>query len=332
VDGRAILPKTPPLGTLETTEYRGNPGIQIFTDEDEFRCFCLYRDEVAPQLSCWERSVWQGLFLQPGQDLEFVRHAIIAIGGLSKSINMTGLDSMEGGNPSTLNAARLHEFALEHYDKFLAATKAQMAQATRQQGRRLAMVSTLLVVCIENMQFHSQNALTHAWQGLKLVAELKNDNEEFDPRIRNGLSTPAPKYIEDELVQQFNRMELQILHMYDGQTGESQPKLMTEGTLSIRNMPEMFTDIDEAKLYLDLVMRRALRFMAYSLAGKPPLVWFRDDPDEESLFNLEDLSRALEFPDGLQVSAHPSLAFRADSGSGYSYPPESPRTAHIVNF
>jgi len=226
-------------------------------------------------------------------------------------MNMMGLDSMEGGNPSTLNSARLHEFALEHYDKFLAATKAQMAQATRQQGRRLAMVSSLLVVCIENMQRHPRNALTHAWQGLNLVAELKDDNEEFDPRIRNGLSTPAPKYIEDELLQQFNRMELQILHMYDTHTGERKPRLMTEGTLSVRNMPEIFVDINEAKLYLDLVMRRALRFMAYSLAGKPPMVRFKEDPDEASLFDLEGFSQALEFPDGLQVSANPSLSTRA---------------------
>jgi hypothetical protein len=217
-------------------------------------------------------------------------------------MKMRGLESTEGESASNLNAARLHGFSLEHYDQFLAGTKRHMAVATTEQGRRMAMISCLLVVCIENMQLHHQNSLVHAKQGFKLVEELNTDDEIPDPRNRGGMSSPAPNVIEDELVQQFDRMELQVLAVYSTRTGEEH-QVKNEGALSVRNMPEVFTDIDDARWYLDLIMRRAFHFMAYVQADKPALLKFREGPDDSSAFdNLKGLSRALDIPDGLQVS------------------------------
>ena len=165
------------------------------------------------------------------------------------------------------------------------------------------MISCLLVVCIENMQLHYQNALLHSQQGFKLVEELKIDNEMPDPRNRGGVSSPAPKVIEDELLQQFDRMEFQVLAVYDTRTGEKHEVLKNEGTLSVRNMPEVFMDIDDARWYLDLIMRRTFHFMAYAQADKSALLNFRERPEDASAFdNLKGLSRALDIPDGLQVN------------------------------
>lgn len=200
---------------------------------------------------------------------------------------------------SNFNSARLRGFALEQYDQFLAGTKKQMALATREQGRRLAMISCLLVVCIENMQFHNKNALIHAQQGLKLVEELKNDTSD----ARNKGKMPESDFIENELVQQFDRLELQVLAIYDTRTGEEHEVLKDEGASSVENMPDAFTNIDDAKWYLDLIMRRAFHFMAYAQADKIWKLVFRDESDHTSAFDsFKGLSRALDTPNGLQVS------------------------------
>ncbi|TVY78303.1 Beauvericin cluster-specific repressor BEA4 [Lachnellula suecica] len=294
-DNRAILARRSSSQLLEPMPQRS----QSFSTEDEYRCFRLYCEEAAPRLSCFDRSVWQQLFLQPGPDQEFIRHALIAIGGLSRSMRKMGLENTDEEGSSTSNFSRLHGFALEHYDKFLAGTKRQMAVATREQGRQLAMISCLLVVCIENMQMHYQNALIHAQQSFKLVEELNGDDNEFGSSNQEGVSSNA---IEDELVQQFNRMELQILTVHDIRTREEHQELKNEGVFSIRNMPETFRDNDEARWYLDLIMRRAFHFMAYAQADRLVQLKFRESPDEPSAFdNLEGLSQTLDASGGLEV-------------------------------
>jgi len=74
---------------------------------------------VAPHVADANRSIWQNLLLQASQDQDFVRHAIVAIGGLSRSMKMRGLEGMEEESSSNLNAARLHGFALEHYGRLI---------------------------------------------------------------------------------------------------------------------------------------------------------------------------------------------------------------------
>lgn len=89
---------------------------------------------MAPQLSYISQSIWQTLLLQAGQDQDFVRHAIIAIGGLSRSMKLKELERTGEESPSDPNAAFLYEFALLQYNQFLAGTKTHIAVAKRDQG------------------------------------------------------------------------------------------------------------------------------------------------------------------------------------------------------
>lgn len=59
---------------------------------------------------------------------------------------------------------KLDKTALAHYGKFLEGTKKYLSSANQAEGRRLAMVSCLLIICIENMQYRPHNALAHAKQ------------------------------------------------------------------------------------------------------------------------------------------------------------------------
>ncbi|KAE8453524.1 hypothetical protein EG329_010385 [Mollisiaceae sp. DMI_Dod_QoI] len=270
---KSILPKS--ISIIHKPSPKRDPVIQVFKNQDEFSCFRLYCEEVAPQLSYSNRSVWHQLLLQAGQHQAFIRHAIITIGALNRSmkkVDMRTSPTPTGRKPSIVptvmedpNATRIHAFALEHYGKFLQGAKSNIA-LTKEQGRRMAMIACLLVVCIENMQYQYQSALSHAQKGLLLLDELRDTSPASASRNQDGLSSPVPDIIEDELVQQFNRMELAVMGMYDARVPSEHRKLKQEGYTSIKDMPERFTTIEQARLYLDLIMRRTFHFMASALA------------------------------------------------------------------
>lgn len=266
--------------------------IQAFKDEDEFSCFRLYCEEVAPQLSFSNHSVWHRLLLQAGQNQPFIRHAIIAIGALNRSMGQlehsqsptTGrrsksISPIGSGDP---NATRIHAFALEHYGKFLQGAKLKL-NLPKEQGRRIAMIACLLVVCIENMQYQYESAMSHAQKGLLLLEDLKSSTPSSG--IQDGLSSPTPGNVEDELVHQFNRMELQVMAMFDARIPSEHRKLKHEGQLSIKDMPQRFNTIDQARLYLHLIMRRIFHFIGSALADDQTDALIRFGDTQDSTFH-----------------------------------------------
>jgi hypothetical protein len=70
-------------------------------------------------------------------------------------------------NPDQLRSlARYHSFALEHYDKFLqGASRAHLRLMTEDHARLMTMIACLLVVCVENIQYHYQNAVIQCSEG-----------------------------------------------------------------------------------------------------------------------------------------------------------------------
>ncbi|CCU82634.1 hypothetical protein similar to C6 zinc finger domain-containing protein [Blumeria hordei DH14] len=254
---------------------RGDPVVEVFGSQDEFTCFRTYCEEVAPRLSLSNQSMWQQLLLQAGQNYPFIRHAIIAMGALNRALQVVGMgiiqlrqrNYMEADVPKTDLSVRLSTFALEHYGKFLRGAKGQISMSTKEDEARKALITCILVVCIETMQYHHGNAIIHAQYGLRLMMEFTN--RFVGPNQIDGLSSPVPSVIEDELVQQFQRLELQVMATYDARTPEDHFKLKKEGALTLQNMPGAFLSIEQAKLYLDLIMRRAHHLMGTSAAYRP---------------------------------------------------------------
>jgi hypothetical protein len=170
--------------------------------------------------------------------------------------------------------------ALAHYGKFLEGTKKYIARTGRKEGRRLAMIACLLVVCIENLCSRPHNALIHSQQGLKLVEEQGDDDTSISP------STTAT--MEVELMQQFSRLDLQIAG-YDVQAKSVHRKLKGEGANSIREMPGTFKNVEQAGQYLDLVMRRSFHFMAHTnLTHKAQFKFGLEDGTWHSMLHLSE--------------------------------------------
>lgn len=230
-------------------------------------------EEVAPRLSFSNQSIWYHLLLQTTQNQPFIRHAVVTIGALCRLSSVLGTK-----DKSTLGIQRLpqlfpgcnepsvtkqyYEFALQQYDKFLTAAKDQISVdvvLVDDHMRRTALIACLLVVCIENLQFRYTVALTHAQNGLRLMQEYIDTAPKRD--YTYGTTSSPPYAIEDELVLQFKRLDLQTLSYYGARTPVDHGKVKCEGSSRMRSMPDAFTDIDEARLYLDIVMRRTYHFM-----------------------------------------------------------------------
>ena len=72
--------------------------------------------------------------------------------------------------------------------------------------------------------------------------------------------------IEDELVQAFGRLDLQVMAYVDPRPASDHERLMREGELTILHMPAIFTSVNEARLYWELVQRRSSHFIATTAA------------------------------------------------------------------
>jgi hypothetical protein len=76
------------------------------------------------------------------------------------------------------------------------------------------------------------------------------------------MTSPAEHIIEDELVRAISRLDLQIVtYTIDPRPTQVHKELHTEGAGTIQNMPSSFSNLGEARMYLDLVQRRALHFV-----------------------------------------------------------------------
>lgn len=252
--------------------------IRVFKNQDEFNYFRLYCEEIAPRLSYSSQTIWQQLLLQAGQDQAFIRHAIISIGALTRSLKTMGMGIVQNpderrpsiaNDPERLESTKVYTFALEQYEKFLQGVKSHLSSTAKEKGRRMALIACLLVVCIETIQFHFGNSLHHARSGLALFEEITNGESKVNNREISSSSTPD--IIEDVIVQQFHRMELQVMAGSDTQSPSSHWGIRKEEEEEIRKVPKEFATVDQARLFLEIVMRRTYHYMNYVRADRTTL-------------------------------------------------------------
>lgn len=260
---------------------------------------------MAPRLSFSnDDGVWQRLLLQAGQENEFIQSAIYAIGGFrAKPVCAREEQAIAVVGYTGVDAVKLDKTALAHYGKFLEGTKKYISRANEAEGRRLAMIACLLVICIENMQYRPHNALAHAKQGLKLVEEVSHESK------WEGGGNNEKETIESELMLQFSRLDLHVARCWDVQSKEVHGKLKDEGAVRIRNMPEMFGGVEEAYRYLDLVMRRSFHFIAYVNAHHKAVIRFGVEHDifEESLCERDEREE-LDFKEAIHIQQQEYMA------------------------
>jgi hypothetical protein len=176
--------------------------------------------------------------------------------------------------PNQLISTPAYRFALSHYGQAVKKMRASLGaiSSTSTSGAsgahlRKALVGCLLVICFESLQGNFTQALTHAVSGTQLLQSWLSDQQKSEQGgSKEGIVSPNHHLIEDSLVQAFGRLDLQVMAYVDPRPASSHELLMREGEMTVLHMPSVFKDVDEARLYLEVIQRRSSHFIASTAA------------------------------------------------------------------
>jgi hypothetical protein len=203
-------------------------------------------------------SIWNRLVLQLSNREPFIHDSCVAIGALMKAVDIDESLLEDEVNSGSLQIAKMHrEFALLKYGR---AVK-QMQEALIGAELRLVLVACLLVFCFENLLSNRFEALAHATSVQPLLREWLAKYDQVMPTSQR-LHSPAPVIVDEELVEAFNHLDLQISTIYDPRPADAHRAAIREGLEAVKTMPPIFYDLSEAQSYLVAVMRRCHHFLA----------------------------------------------------------------------
>lgn len=78
---------------------------------------------------------------------------------------------------------------------------------------------------------------------------------------KEGLGSPVPDVIEDELCRAFVLLDIKTMYSSDSRSSSEHFEMSTLGTSSINTMPAAFSSVREAEPYFALIAQRALHFL-----------------------------------------------------------------------
>ncbi|KIM94553.1 hypothetical protein OIDMADRAFT_60334 [Oidiodendron maius Zn] len=234
----------------------------IFLGESEIenRYFRYFRQTAVTGLDgAWGWSLWNWLMLQTSHQEPFVRHSIIALGALLKSHETAHLAGVRPRSVIMPYIAKLHRnFAIVKYDR--AVKLMQKAICVGTSNPRQALLGCILVVCFEMLIGNSYLAIKHAHSGTLILQQWRTQTlahkEEQSP-----LLSPAPLIIEDEIIEAFRSLSIQIITLWDDRSAICDKKIMNYHCVTI-TAPLTCFDLREAQVYLNLVVCRIYHFIA----------------------------------------------------------------------
>jgi hypothetical protein len=150
---------------------RYKPIIAVQGSEDERRYYQLFCDQTAFELGGYfPTDFWNRIVLQESLSEPFIRHAVVTIGALTKTILDSKLSSSAMVVPPTTHDQRHHEFALKQYNKAIVKLRHSLAKGVPQLRRVL--VACLLFVCFENFHGDYDAGGKHIQRGVSLLRTM----------------------------------------------------------------------------------------------------------------------------------------------------------------
>lgn len=245
---RTQFPSCSPPRSLSTTS---------FATADHQQSFHQYLNTTSRFLpGLFQSPLWSTLIPQLSHAAPFVKSALIAIGALSKCGRKLNSETPASNG---ISVTPLYRFALSQYG--VAVREMRDTLVLGEEGLRKTLIACLLVVCFEGLQGNYFQALAHCMSGHALVRDWLRGKRTSLTRAKEGLASPAPDVIEDELIHAFQRLDVQIMSYSDARPAAVHAELRSEGAETIRNMPTHFTSIPQARLFLELIQRRTSHFI-----------------------------------------------------------------------
>lgn len=152
------------------------------------------------------------------------------------------------------------------------------------QDLRITLIACLLTAVFEALHGNYSLANAQVRIGVDLLYEFKATF----PKNRFTLEheSPNPNVVETDLCQTFGRLELTTVYPDDTIPLERHEARKSHEAESLRSMPEVFNSLQEARVYLEVLLGR-LEHYYYALGVWPTETVFTDSPiDGESHRNL----------------------------------------------
>ncbi|KAE8447828.1 hypothetical protein EG329_010057 [Mollisiaceae sp. DMI_Dod_QoI] len=225
-----------------------------YLNEVDGQCFRLYLEETAPQIhSVFPSSLWERLIPQISDSEPFVWHAILAIGALAKQ---SKTEAWRKQSDQGRQASDYHH-ALKQYDKSVRGMRDAIAGGHH--DLRKALVACLLVFCFENMLGNQLSAAKHAESGLMLLYHLTT-RKNISGEAWDSPMVWEDHLIEEELLEAFNALDLQILLFIDNRSKPVHERMKDIQNRIISPMPQRFYSLTQARQYWNLIMTRNYHF------------------------------------------------------------------------
>lgn len=189
-------------------------------------------------------SLWDRLIPQFSERVPFIRHAVIAIGVLSRiTIKAASHDALAidkgDGYPRRLE----HQYALQQYGRALNGMRKVIEAG--EQDLRTAMIACLLAFSFETLQGRQGPASAIATSGLDLFRNWISGHSEGP----GNLSSLSKYDLEDDLIQAFASLDLHVASFLDQRPLAIHQLVIDETVVAISRMPSKFTDLFEAHKY-----------------------------------------------------------------------------------
>ncbi|PVH73369.1 hypothetical protein DL98DRAFT_469441 [Cadophora sp. DSE1049] len=235
-----------------------------FGDEREARCFRIYLEETARQITGpFKNSLWERLIPQTSVVEPFVRHAVVAIGALSKISKDARRDhEMRSIQSPSCYKTLEYTYALKQYDKALQGMRAAIGNG--EHNMRNALIACILVFCFETLQGRLGPAVTHAQSGLMLLHHWAQAH--MTPEVPPFMSNAWQEHrIDEDIMDALSGLDLHVLFFIDRRPTAVRHYLIAAGTKQIERMPLVFHDLQEARNCWSLIMRRNCHFVLLAL-------------------------------------------------------------------
>lgn len=267
---RHTPPQTPLVQQQSITLY--TPSAFPFAQQEGLY-FQLFQSHTANELSGYFDSIfWSRLVLQECHSDVSIRHAVVALGALYKTLDKTceSPPASPSANGDPVDSAYRHwEVAVKSYSN--ACTSLFNIAGDDSTANRTRLMASVLLACFDSFIGDHKQAIVQIQNGLGLLERLRAQ------RRRAFLSRPEEP-VEDEIIQMFTRLAIQA-KSYDMAFHFPQPYVVqlvqpssttdpcspsSDGgspvSLHQEPIPERFSSLHEARFAWDALCEKAFRF------------------------------------------------------------------------
>ncbi|KAI1438766.1 hypothetical protein GGR50DRAFT_300726 [Xylaria sp. CBS 124048] len=240
-------------------------------DSQEGQYFQLFRDYTASELSgFFDTSFWTRRVLQECHYEDSIRHAVVALGALYKTLEK--MSESPPGSPTPVNysdnANRHGEIAYKHYS--LAIKAVINSDCNDEAKKRLSLMASVLLACFDSFIGDHKPAIKHIQTGLGLLETLRTE-------LRNDNSAQSEEPVEPDLIQMFTRLAIQaksydlafhfpqpyVIRMNSNAGTTSSSSASVNGgspAVNLGQIPEVFASVHDGRLAWDMLCEKMMRF------------------------------------------------------------------------